>query len=67
MSPKKLLQTLLFEDFFKALDSIHRGKMEQIHPADGVSKENVTAIMMLYSNTKTKVCSLDVDIDFDTL
>ena len=31
--------------------------MEQILLAYGFSKETVTAIMMLYNNTKAKVCS----------
>ena len=39
--------TLLFVDFSKALDSIHRGKIEQILLAYGLPKETVTAIMML--------------------
>ena len=39
---KNLQATILFVDFTKAFNSIHRGKMEQI------PKENVAAIMMLY-------------------
>ena len=38
--------------------------MEQILLAYGFSKVNVTAIMMLYSNTKVKVRSPDGDTDF---
>ena len=38
---------MLFDDFAKAFDSIHRGKMEQILLAYGLSKETVAAIMML--------------------
>ena len=45
---KKLEATLLF------VDSIHRGKMEQILLTYGLPKETVTAIMMLYKNTKVK-------------
>ena len=45
----------------KALDSIHRGKMEQILLAYGLPKETVTAIMMLYRNMKVKVRSPDGD------
>ena len=56
--------TLLFVDFTKAFDSIHRGKMEQILLAYGISKENVAAIMMLYRNMKVKVYSPDVDTDY---
>ena len=46
---------------YKAFDSIHRGKIEQILIAYGLPKETVTAIMMLYRNTKVKVRSLDGD------
>ena len=38
---------LLFVDFTKAFDSIHRGKMEQILLAYGILKETVAAIMIL--------------------
>ena len=37
---KNLLATLLFVDFTKAFDSIHRGKMEQILLAYGLPKRN---------------------------
>ena len=60
--------TILFVDFFKSFDSIHREKMEQILLAYGLPKETVIAIMMLYKNTKVKVCSPDGDTDnFDTV
>ena len=52
-------------DFFKAFDFILREKMEQILRANGLPKETVTAIMMLYRNTKAKGCSPDGDTDFD--
>ena len=55
---------LLFVDFSKASDSIHRGKMEQILLAYGLPKETVTAIMMLYKNKKVKVHSPDGHTDF---
>ena len=61
---KNFLATILFVDFTKAYDSIHRGKMEQILLAYGLPKETVAAIMMLYRNTKVKVCSLDGDTDY---
>ena len=61
---KNLEATQLFVDFFKAFDSIHRGKMEQLLLANGLSKETITAIMMLHKNMKVKVCSPDVDTDF---
>ena len=41
---KKLRATILFVDFTKAFDSIHRGKMEQILLAYGVPKETIAAI-----------------------
>ena len=56
---KYLELTLLFVDFSKAFDSIHRGNMEQILLIYWVLKETVTAIMMLYKNTKTMVRSTD--------
>ena len=37
--------------------------MEQILLAYGLPKETIAAIMMLYKNTKIKVCSLDGDTD----
>ena len=61
---KNLEATILFVDFSKAFDSIHRGKMEQILLAYGLLKETIAAIMMLYRNTKVKVCSPDGDIDY---
>ena len=61
---KKFKATILFVDFFKALDSIHRRKMEQILLTYGFPKETTTAIMMLYKNTKVKVRLLDGDIDY---
>ena len=39
---------ILFVDFSKAFDSIHRGKMKQILLAYGLPKESVATIMMLY-------------------
>ena len=61
---KNLEATILFVDFAKAFDSIHRGKMEQIQLIYGLSKETVTAIMMLYRNTKVKVRSPDGPTDY---
>ena len=52
---------ILFVDFAKAFDSVHRGNMEQILLAYGLPKETIAAIMMLYSNLKVKVCSPDGD------
>ena len=53
--------TILFVDFTKVFDSIHRGKMEQIIPAYGLPKETIAAIMILYRNTKVKVRCPDGD------
>ena len=61
---KNLQTTLLFVDFTKAFDSIHRGKMEQILLAHGLPKETVAAITILYRNTKMKVRSPDGDIEY---
>ena len=61
---KNLQATILFIDFIKAFESIHRGKMEQILLSNCQPKETITAIMMLYRNTKVKVSSLESDTDY---
>ena len=61
---KNLQATLVFVDFPKAFDSIHRGKMEQILLAYGLPKETVAAITILYKNTKVKVCSPDGNTEY---
>ena len=61
---KNLQTALLFVDFTKAFDSIHRGKMEQILLAYGIPKETVAAITILYRNTKVKVRSPDGDSEY---
>ena len=61
---KNLEATILFVDFTKAFESIHRGKMDQILLAYGLPKETVAAIIMLYRNTKVKVRSPDEDTDY---
>ena len=61
---KNLQVTLLFVDFTKAFDSIHRGKMEQILLAYSLPKETVAAIMILYRNTKVKVRSPEWDTEY---
>ena len=61
---KNLQATLLFVDFTKAFDSIHRGKMEQILLVYGLPKETVAAITILYKNTKVKVRSPDGDTEY---
>ena len=61
---KTLKKTLLFVDFSKAFDSIHRGKMEQIFQAYGLPKDTGLTLTMLYKNMKVKVNSVDGDTDF---
>ena len=61
---KNLKATLLFVDFSKAFDSIHRGKMEEILRAYGIPDKIVQAIMMLYKNTRSLVRSPDGDTEF---
>ena len=61
---KYLQATLIFVDFTKAFDSIHRGKMEQILLAYGIPKETVAAITSVYRNTKVKVRSPDGDTEY---
>ena len=60
----KNLQAIIFVDFAKAFDSIHRGNIEKILLAPGLPKETVAAIMMLYRKTKEKVRCPDGDIDY---
>ena len=61
---KNLKATVLFVDFSKAFDSIHRRKMEQILPSYSLPQGTATAIMMLNSNTKVNICSPDGETDF---
>ena len=51
---KILEATILFVDFSKAFDSIHRGKIEQILLDYGLPKETVAAIMILYKKNENK-------------
>ena len=55
--------TLLFVDFPKTSEFIHRGKMEQILLVYGLLKGTVAAIMIL-NKKKVKVCLPDGDTDF---
>ncbi|CAH1277215.1 Hypp9511 [Branchiostoma lanceolatum] len=55
---------MLFVDFSKAFDSLHREKLAEILTAYGVPKETVDAVMMLYKDTKSMVRSPDGDTDF---
>ena len=58
---KNLEAIILFVNFSKAFDSIYKGKMEQVLLAYSLHKEIVSAIMMLYRNTKVKARSPDGD------
>lgn len=65
---KNLPLVLLFIDFSKALDSIHRGKMQEILLAYGIPEETVAAIMMLYKTARSMVRYPDGDTDlFDII
>ena len=64
VTSKNLTATLLFVDFSKAFDSVHRGQMEKILLAYGIPQETVSAIMMLYKKAKALVRSPDGDTDF---
>ena len=65
---KNLEATILFVDFSKSFQSIHRGKMEQILLTYEFLIETIAVIMMLYKNTEVKVRSPDEDTDyFDTV
>ena len=61
---RQIPATLLFVDFSKAFGFVHRGKMEKILLAYGKPKEIVTAIMILYRNTKSMVRSPNGDTAF---
>ena len=61
---KNLPATLLFIYFSKAVDSIHRGRMNDILLAYGIPKETVNGIMLLYKNTRSLVRSPDGDTSF---
>ena len=61
---RQIPATLLFVDFPKTFDSVYKEKMEKILLAYGIPKEIVTAIMILYRNTKSMVRSPDEDNNF---
>ena len=61
---KNLQATLLFVDFTKTFDTIHRGKMEQIPLAYALPKETGAAMTILYRNTKVKVRSPDGETEY---
>ena len=61
---KNFETTILFVDFSKAFDSLHRRNVEQILLAYDLPKETVAAIIMLYKSTKVKVRSPNWDTDY---
>ena len=61
---KNIPAVMIFVDFTKAFDTIHRGKLQEILLAYGIPTEIVLAIMMLYKNTTSMVRSPDGDTDF---
>ena len=61
---RNLKATLVFIDFKKAFDSIHRGKMLEILRAYGLPEQLVSAIGILYTGTKYKVLSPDRETEF---
>ena len=56
---RNLKATLVFNDFKKAFDRIHRGKMLQILRVYGVPEQLVSATGLLYTGIKAKVLSPD--------
>ena len=62
-----LTATLLFIDFSKTFDSIHRGKMAEILKAYGIPEKIINAIMIAYKDTKSIVRSDDGDTEFITI
>ena len=59
-----LKAVLLFVDFSKAFDSIHRGKMMKILRAYGIPEQLVSAITKLYEDTRAKVLSPDGETNY---
>ena len=55
---------ILYVDFRKAFDSIHRGKMLKILKAYDVPPNILNAISLLYEDTKAKIITPDGDTDF---
>ena len=61
---KNLTATILFIDFSKDFDSIHRGKMAEIFNYYGIPYEIISYIMIAYKHTKSIVRTNDGDTDF---
>ena len=60
---KNLVACIIFIDFSKAFDSIHRPKMAEILKLYGIPSKIINAIMILYSNNKSMVRSPDGDTE----
>ena len=56
---KNLEAILIFVDFKKAFDTVHRGKMLLILKAYGIPEELVTAMSIMYEDTSAKVITPD--------
>ena len=61
---KQLPAKIIFVDFSKTFDSIHRSKMKQILEAYGIPNEITKVIMITYKNAQVFVRSPDGDTDF---
>ena len=61
---RNLKAVLLFIDFKKAFDSVHRGMMMKILRAYGIPDELVNAISKLYEGTRARVLSPDGETDY---
>ena len=59
-----LKAAILFVDFSKAFDSVHRGKMLKILKAYGIPVQIVTAIDKLYQGTRARVITPDGETDY---
>ena len=55
---------IVFIDFKKAFDSVHRGKMLNILKAYGIPSKMVDVIALLYSNTRARVITPDGETDW---
>ena len=65
---KNLPAIIIFIDFKKAFDTIHRGKLIKILRAYGIPEKLVRAIEVMYTDTKAKVLSQDGETElFDIL
>ena len=56
--------TIVFVNFSKAFDSVHRAKIMQILKAYGIPNELVNAIKKLYEGTRAKVLSPDGETEY---